>query len=260
MFGRRRKAKTEAEETQAQAYDAALDDELDEEGADALADAEADASDDIGPWDADDDLPEIERVDLGGIQVPMADGFEIQVNVADEQVVAVSLVHPESETAVQVQAFSAPKTSGLWDDVRREIAAELKESGGESEETEGPFGTELRAVVPVEVPDEGVVGQPARFIGVDGPRWFLRGVISGRGAADPETAGTVEGVFSDIVVVRGEEPMPPRDLLPIKLPADAEQAMAEAAAQAEAEAEAEADSDRPNLQLAERGPEITEIR
>ncbi len=68
-------------------------------------------------------------------------------------------------------------------------------------------------------------GQPAastrdaRFIGVDGPRWFLRGVITGRAVTDPEAAAAVEDLFRSVVVVRGSSPMPPRDLIPLKMPA-----------------------------------------
>ena len=61
-----------------------------------------------------------------------------------------------------------------------------------------------------------------RFIGVDGPRWFLRGVISGQGAVQPEAAGLLEQVFRDTVVVRGEGPMAPRDPIVLKLPDDAQ--------------------------------------
>ncbi len=61
----------------------------------------------------------------------------------------------------------------------------------------------------------------ARFIGVDGPRWFLRGVIAGKGATDQEAAAEIEELFRAIVVVRGRQPMPPRDLIPLNMPAAA---------------------------------------
>lgn len=57
-----------------------------------------------------------------------------------------------------------------------------------------------------------------RFIGVDGPRWFLRGVIRGEGAVRPEAAARIEEIFAGIVVVRGHHPVPPRDLLELRLP------------------------------------------
>jgi len=68
-------------------------------------------------------------------------------------------------------------------------------------------------------PDSTAGKRIARFVGVDGPRWFLRGVIGGAAASDPEAAEKVEDLFRSIVVVRGGSPMPPRDLIPLKMPA-----------------------------------------
>ena len=73
--------------------------------------------------------------------------------------------------------------------------------------------------------------RPARFVGVDGPRWFLRGLITGPAAAGPEAAGALEEAFRGIVVVRGNEPMPVREQLPLALPP---QAAAQLARQQEA--------------------------
>ena len=85
---------------------------------------------------------------------------------------------------------------------------------------DGAFGPELLAQIPVAA-GEGQSGHMrlARFIGVDGPRWFLRGVIAGEAAVDPAAAAQVEDLFRSIVVVRGATPMPPRDLIPLRLPA-----------------------------------------
>jgi hypothetical protein len=62
--------------------------------------------------------------------------------------------------------------------------------------------------------------QPVRFIGIDGARWFLRGVVTGPGATDPALAGAVETVFAGVAVERGVHAAAPRDLLPLTLPAD----------------------------------------
>ena len=84
----------------------------------------------------------------------------------------------------------------------------------------------------------------ARFIGVDGPRWFLRGVLGGEAAVDRDAAAGLEALFRQIVVVRGENPMPPRDLLQLRLPKDNA---------------APAPQSAPDLEQPERGPEITQI-
>ena len=60
-----------------------------------------------------------------------------------------------------------------------------------------------------------------RFVGVEGPRWFLRGLFLGL-AAEPGGSPELEQVFRDIVVVRGAEAMPPGEALPMRLPTQAE--------------------------------------
>ncbi len=96
---------------------------------------------------------------------------------------------------------------------------------------DGVFGTELK--LPVNVKGGKTVN--TRIVGVDGPRWMLRGIFSGKAAIDP-TARETEALnkfFADIVVERGEEPLAPRDLIPMHPPvAPAERKAAKAAAEA----------------------------
>jgi len=200
-----------------------------------------------------DTVPEAVRIDFGSLRVPAAEGFEVQISMAEDRAAWVSVVRGSS--GLQLQAFAAPKSGGLWDDVRAEIAAEIAKAGGESEEASGPFGVELRARVAADEAGRGGgrgARQPVRFLGVDGPRWFLRGVISGPAAGGGELARRLERVFGDVVVVRGGHPVPPRDLLEIQLPEQARQALAE-------EME-EPGAGRWSLGPFERGPEITETR
>ncbi|TPW65057.1 DUF3710 domain-containing protein, partial [Schumannella sp. 10F1B-5-1] len=104
-----------------------------------------------------------------------------------------------------------PRTSGLWHEIREQIVEQISRQGGRTQTVDGPFGPELRAEIPA--PSGNAPGvRIARFVGVDGPRWFLRGVISGKAAVEPEAAAQVEDLFRSIVVVRGNTPMPPRDL------------------------------------------------
>ncbi len=119
-----------------------------------------------------------------------------------------------------MQPFSAPRSSGLWHEIRGQIAEQISRQGGSTQVREGTFGPELLAQIPVTTA-EGQAGKMrlARFIGVDGPRWFLRGVIAGEAAADPAAAAKIEDLFRSIVVVRGNTPMPPRDLIPLRMPA-----------------------------------------
>jgi len=206
-----------------------------------------------GPWDVNDDVPPAERIDFGSMQVPIVDGCEVQVSMADDQVAWITVVRGES--GLQLQAFAASKTGDLWADVRQEIAAEVAKAGGHSEEADGPFGVEVHAQIASPEPVPGAAGglHPVRFLGVDGPRWFLRGVISGPAASQAEIAAPLEQVFADVVVARGDHPVPPRDMLEIRLPDEALQALAGEAAEPEGNRWGGADP-------FERGPEITEIR
>ena len=229
-------------------------DDLDEEDVTAPPEERAAPARPGGPWDVTDVNDDLERLDLGALHVPVPDGCEVRVDVQDEQVVAATLV--DGRSALQIHACAAPRSEGIWDDVRLEIADSLRGSGGSSEETDGPFGRELRARIPAPVEGQGTQLQPARFIGVDGPRWFLRGLMTGAASTDPVQARVLEQAFRDVVVVRGGEAMAPRDLLPLRLPKEAMAHLAEAQ-QGEQEPEAPA---RPTLESLERGPEITETR
>jgi hypothetical protein len=214
---------------------------------------------DGGPWDstAAPDA-ELERVDLGGILVPIVDGMELRAEIADDRVVAATLIVERS--AIQIQPFAAPRTMGIWDDVREEIAAGILQGGGEVQSGEGRFGTELVATVPVALPDGTSGFQVARFLGVDGPRWFLRAVITGEGAVDDAARTPLEELFAEIVVVRGEDAMAPREPIELRLPGQLEEAAAEAAAAEDDEAEEENPKGMDDINPFERGPEITEIR
>jgi hypothetical protein len=251
VFRRRRREEAESEPIEDEAPEDAEDwAAADEDEADP-DDQEPAGAAGWGPWDAAGDIPAAERVDFGSLQVPVAEGFEIQLNIADDQGPLIAVVRGDS--SLQLQAFAAPKSGGLWDDVRQEIADAVTQAGGSSEEADGPFGAELHARVPGD-PSLGQGGlQQVRFLGVDGPRWFLRGVITGPAARHASAAGPFEEVFAGVVVVRGDHPVPPRDLLEIQLPEEARRAMEE---QMAAEEERFGDPLNPF----ERGPEITETR
>jgi hypothetical protein len=203
-----------------------------------------------GPWDGAGSYPQRDRIDFGSLLVPMYEGIEVEVKVADG--VGIWITVRRGDSAIELMAFAAPKTSGLWEEVRQEFAEEVAKAGGDSREVQGPFGVELHARL--HPGGEGRRGQlePVRFIGVDGPRWFLRGMIRGPAARHPELARPFEELFADVVVVRGDHPAPPGDLLEIRLPQDAQQALEEQLAQQQGGAA------YPNP--FERGPEITETR
>ncbi|MEU8566893.1 DUF3710 domain-containing protein [Streptomyces pathocidini] len=262
MFGRRRKGRADAEKTAGAAEPLADGVDSEEFESDGAAEENGEqrrvslppAPRPDGPWDISEVRNAEEgRVDLGGILVPGVEGMELRVEVAGDSIVAATVVLRDS--AVQLQAFAAPKNEGIWGEVRSEIAGGITQQGGVVDEVEGPLGWELRAQVPVQLPDGANGVQLVRFVGVDGPRWFLRGVISGQGAVQPEAAGVLEQVFRDTVVLRGEGPMAPRDPIVLKLPDDA-QMVPEGVQQEQAEGSRFAGG----VDRLQRGPEISEIR
>lgn len=192
---------------------AAHDEPTIEQGKSAPADRASE-----GPFDESEANAVRPYVDLGGIKLLPREGLQLRLEIEEgsKRVVAVGLDYAGS--SLQVQPFAAPRSTGLWHEIRQQISEQIAKQGGTTKLTAGTFGPELLAEIPA-----SAVGQPgsrrlARFIGVDGPRWFLRGVIAGEGVVDPDAAAKIEALFRSIVVVRGTTPMPPRDLIPLTMP------------------------------------------
>jgi len=203
-----------------------------------------------GPYDLA-DQPELgPRVDLGSLRVPVISGMQVRMELdrATQQItgVTVMLQQPQGVSSLQLQAFAAPRSAGIWDEIRKEIADGITKSGSVVDDVPGELGRELVAHITRQGPNGAEVRQ-ARFIGQDGPRWFLRGVITGPAATDPEAAKQLEDIFRETVVVRDNSPKPPRDLLPLSLPGSAQKIDGPPA------------EAKPTLAMPQRGPEITEV-
>jgi hypothetical protein len=186
-----------------------------------------------GPYDITDAPADQVRVDLGSLQIPSIEGVEVRVQATEGVIQQVVLVHGAS--ALQLGVFAAPRSEGIWAEVREEIRKSLFEDGVAAQESIGEYGPELRARVRSA---DGLMD--LRFIGIDGPRWMLRAVYQGAAAADPSAAGPLGVCLRGLVVDRGRDAMPVREALPLRLPreiaeAAAEQAQQQAAAQQQAQ-------------------------
>lgn len=177
----------------------------------------------VGPYDVSEAPEGVQRLDLGSLRIPAVDGVEVRVQANPDGVVQqVVLVH--GENALQLGVFAAPRSEGIWEEVRAEIRKSLFDDGVAAEEVDGEYGVELRARV--RTPD-GLTD--LRFVGVDGPRWMVRGVFQGGVAVDPTAAGPLADCMHGLVVDRGHEAKPVREPLPLRLPKElAEQAQAQA--------------------------------
>lgn len=170
-----------------------------------------------GPFDVrdapDDELP---RIDLGALRVPVRPGMEMRLDMNEaQQVIAVTLVNRDGQ--LQLGVFAAPRNEAIWDDVRREIRESIVRQRGQARDRDdGPFGTELVGTLKGDGGDS-----PVRFLGVDGPRWFLRGMMLGPAATEAAKARPFEEAFRSTVVVRGGEPLPVREPVPLQLPREA---------------------------------------
>lgn len=199
-----------------------------------------------GPFDGDDFEDHDGYLDLGALLIKPVPGLQLRLEVeeATQRVIAVALEIGGSR--MQLQVFAAPKTDELWPGISHQIATGIADQGGETEMVTGRFGNELLARVPQAAPD-GRQGHVAlRFLGIDGPRWFLRAVIGGTALTDAAESRTMEDALAQVVVVRGDTPMPPTELLPLTVPSGAL-------------ARPEETGQAPGTERPERGPETTQI-
>lgn len=239
----------DAGDSDAARNDADFDDE-DDDDADEEALLEKSAPFDRaekGPFDISEDHPELNRLDLGALRVPVVDGMQVRLDTDDDskRVLAVTLIHEGG--GVQLQAFATPRSEGLWNTVRRQLADSVGSQGGEASELHTGLGKELAIEVPAKT-ESGRPGKRAmRFAGVDGPRWFVRAVFSGKAVTDDGIRDELSELFRGVVVDRGHDAMAPRELIALTAP------------QVDG-GEAEDTADDDELNPFERGPEITEIR
>ena len=181
----------------------------------------ADGGPEHGPFDVADRPSEEGYVDLGALRIAATQGLALRLEVEEKTKRVVAVTLDMDGSSLQLQAFAAPKSETLWDEIRGQIVKSVSSQGGTADELEGRLGTELLARVPAQAQDGSKGYRVARFVGVDGPRWFLRGVFGGPAAMNPDAAAPLEEVFRNVVVVRGDAPLPPRDLLQLTLPRDA---------------------------------------
>jgi hypothetical protein len=171
----------------------------------------------VGPFDSSEVIQLRPSIDFGALQVPVREDvtLKLEVDESSSRIVALTIDHQGS--SLQLQAFSAPASSGIWHEIRKTLDESILAQGGKTETVVGPLGPELNAQIPNKAGDFRL----AKFIGVDGPKWFLRGVISGLALGDTLAMTHMIDIFRSCVVVRGNSPMPPKELLQLVAPVGA---------------------------------------
>jgi len=206
---------------------------------------------DGGPWDETDpdapidDLDSERLVNFGSLRLHVPDGVEVQVQADQASGRITQLSLRDGDSGMQLQPYASRKSGGMWPEVIDSLKSSINSSGGLVETAQGQFGIEV--VAQIQAAGEGGSLQPARFVGVDGPRWFLRAVFMGRAARDNQAAVRLTQILTSALVVRGGSAMAPGAPLIMQLPANTNTDQASLV-------------NSPNLNPFVRGPEITETR
>ena len=172
--------------------------------------------DTAGPFDISEIGVLTPYLDFGSIRLAPRQDMQIRADIDDTSKKVVALTVEIDGHRLQLQAFASTKSDGLWEATMAALIQGISSQGGKVEPAEGIMGQELRGSVPARSGDQAI-SRPTRFIGVDGPRWFLRGVISAPSINEDVYARLVS-IFRSAAVTRGDIAMPPGELLPLRLP------------------------------------------
>ena len=270
-FGKKR-AKRQAEEAvedqedQSKELDESKDAEEPTEKSDQTSQADRDEAEQSGkgPWDSlDSEAPDTdEYLDIGALMLPFLKGSELRLKANSQTGDVLGATITYGSSSLELEPFAAPKSLGLWDEVR----ADLLKANPSCKEVDGVFGKEL--TLPVKVKGKNLL---TRVVGIDGPRWMLRGIFSGPAAKGGKEKDVLDGYLADLVVVRGDEPLAPRDLVPMHAPITPNQRRGEAedseskddeSAQIPGRPEGPFDSDQQTevKTTLSRGPMFSEVR
>ncbi|SDE37411.1 DUF3710 domain-containing protein [Auraticoccus monumenti] len=238
IFGRRRRDDDAGTEVDQEVEPVETGDETDAADADAVAEetpaaeeerdwAAFDLSQDWradGPFDiseVDLEADDIKRVDLGALVITPREGMELRLQVAQDSGQVVSAMVLVGQSALELAVFAAPRSGGLWAEIRADVIEATRAQRGSTTLVEGPFGTELRRLVPVKAPGGEEGYQPSRTWAAEGDRWLLRGVLYGQAALAEGTAAPADvlhDVFASTVVRRGDEAMAAGNVIPMTMP------------------------------------------
>jgi hypothetical protein len=206
---------------------------------------------DGGPWDESDpdvpseDLDSGQVINFGSLRLQVPEGVEVQVQADQGTGRITQLSLRDGDSGMQLQPYASRKTGGMWPEVIDSLKSSINQTGGLVETAQGLFGIEV--VAQIQAAGESASLQPARFVGVDGPRWFLRAVFMGKAARDQQAAARLTQILTSALVVRGNSAMAPGAPLVMNLPTNTNTDQASPV-------------NAPNLNPFARGPEITETR
>lgn len=178
-----------------------------------------------GPFDiseVDLEADDVERLDFGCVVLTPFEGMQMQLQVDQRTKKVQAALVMAGPSAIEIALFAAPAQTSMVADIRAEMIAATQKAGGRVSLVEGPFGTEVRRVIPMKDPKGNRVFHVSRTWFAEGPRWLLRGVLMGEAGQASGIDGVSELLyefFSNTVVRRDQQPRVPGDLIPMTLPA-----------------------------------------
>ena len=160
-------------------------------------------------------------VDMGSILFPAVPGMQLRTQVADDGSTVLQILVVLGNSGVQMSVAAAPRSGGVWDEVREEIRSGFASQGAVVTGVESRYGDELLVDMPMRMPDGRSGTSRMRIIGREGDRWFARIDVLGPAAASPEAGAGIEKVIDRIVVRRDKYPRTRLELLPLHVPGGA---------------------------------------
>lgn len=169
------------------------------------------------------------HLDLGSLVIGVPKGRDLNVALDPNGQPEFHVVTTVSR--VIPRAFAAPKSAGQWRTMVAAMREQLEGQGAEVTVEDGPWGRELVAAMP---------GAVFRAIGVDGHRWTAEVRIMATPELAEQAAEEGREVFKHLLVNRGDGPMPVREVLPLTIPDEIQQALVKAQSQLAAQQQAQA--------------------
>lgn len=223
IFGRKRR------ETNLE--DEPTDEAVEETSEPSASDAEAQArrwdeafDREEGPFDiseVDLDADDVRRLDFGALVVTPFEGMSMQLQAEREHRRVQAIIVGDGESALEVAVFAGPTKESMLAEIREDITETTVKQRGQIQLVEGPFGTELRRVVPVKDPEGRSAMHVSRTWIVSGPGWVLRGVLLGKAALEPANEDAQLALFeffSNLVVRRDSAPAAPGKVIYLEVP------------------------------------------
>ena len=172
-----------------------------------------------GPYNEGESPAGSEFLDLGVLRIPMIAGLQIlPVQDGSGNILALEVVSGTAQ--MQLAAFAMQRSGGLWDEIRQELADQLKAEEYQIFPLPGPFGEAVLAR-PIPEGESAIEGaMPLLLWGIEGDRWLLRVILRGQAAEEESAREGLLAVLHGMEVVRGNEAYVPGETLPIELSAD----------------------------------------